>query len=165
VNHARLVEKRAALEAIPGYARLQGVAASLEGFEKLVGGVERLATNIFDANVSQRTVKALGAHVDAFEDAAGEKQKMEAFKKYRLQLHAEVLPRIFASYSISAYVLRRADAVTDRGRTRVNMNRIARLAEDLIGYYRAEPFGQKTLGVTFEETWSQVRTLESRALA
>jgi hypothetical protein len=56
---ARRKALEAEFDAIPGYSRVRGISDGIEAFTKLVEGVRRLATNIFDHNVSQQHVKAL----------------------------------------------------------------------------------------------------------
>lgn len=155
--------KRRSLEGefdtIPGYARVRGLTDRVEGFKKTVDGIARLATNVFDHNVTQQTIKQMEELVLKY-SVAKDEDRASVQKSYDQRLRADVLPRVLAAYSISAYVLRRPDTLADRGKSRTNVRRLNRFAEDLLDYFRAMPFKTKTLGATFEETWGQVRKLE-----
>ena len=65
------------------------------------------------------------------------------------------------AYAISAYVLRRSDALPG-GNSRGNVKRINRIAFDLIDYFRESRYGDKTVGEVFDETWGQSEALEAR---
>src|SRR5581483_11202078 len=125
-DRAAILEKekrlRAEFDAIPGYERVKGVASQVEDFKKIVDGVRRLATNIFDHNVSQQQIKTL-------EDLFAKIQAGEpnAWKDYDRRLRAEVFPRLFMAQSISAYVLRRPDSLPG-GLSLKNVRRINRMA-------------------------------------
>jgi hypothetical protein len=153
---AREKELRAEFDAIPGYDRLNGLTEQIESFKKVVDGVRRLATNIFDHNVTQQHVKALEELLAKM--ASGEPS---AWKDYDRRLRAEVFPRLFTAQSISAYVLRRPDSLSG-GLSLKNVKRINRMALDAIDYFREAKLGAKTLGQVYDETWGQIEQLEAR---
>ncbi|MEZ0231048.1 MAG: hypothetical protein ACAI25_20705 [Planctomycetota bacterium] len=159
-DRAKVVAKekqlRAEFDAIPGYDRVKGLSDQIEGFKKIVEGVRRLATNIFDHNVSQKEVKTLDELFTKIQ--AGEPN---AYKDYDRRLRAEVFPRLFTAHSVSAYVLRRPDALAG-GLSLKNVRRINRMALDLIDYFREARLGEKTLGQVHDDTWGQIEALEAR---
>jgi len=153
---AKEKQLRAEFDAIPGYDRVKGLSAQIESFGKIVEGVRRLATNIFDHNVSQQQVKGL-------EEIHGKLERPDAavWKNYDVRLRADVFPRLFMANAISAYVLRRPDALPG-GQSVKNVRRINRMALDAIDYFREARMGDKTLGQHYDETWGQIELLESR---
>lgn len=159
-DRAALVAKekklRAEFDEIPGYDRVKGLSDQIEGFKKIVEGVRRLATNIFDHNVSQQQIKVLEEIFVKIQ--AGD---ANAYKDYDRRLRAEVFPRLFTTHAISAYVLRRPDALAG-GLSLKNVKRINRMALDTIDYFREARIGEKTLGQVYDDTWGQIEALEAR---
>lgn len=159
-DRAAIVEKekqlRAEFDAIPGYDRVRGLSEQIEAFKKVVDGVRRLATNIFDHNVSQQQIKILE---DLYAKIGAGDQN--AYKDYDRRLRADVFPRLFMAHSVSAYVLRRPDALPG-GLSLKNVKRINRMALDAIDYFRDARMGEKTLGQVYDDTWGQIEALEAR---
>jgi hypothetical protein len=147
---------RAEFDAIPGYDRVKGLSAQIEGFKGVVDGVRRLSVEIFDHNVSQQQIKVLTELSTRI--AAGE---TAAWKDYDRRLRAEVFPHLFMANAISAYVLRRPDSLAG-GLSLMNVKRINRMALDLIDYFREARMGEKSLGQVYDETWGQIEALEAR---
>ena len=147
---------RAEFDAIPGYDRVKGLSAQIEGFKGIVDGVRRLAVDIFDHNVSQQQIKVLSDLSARI--ASGE---TTVWKDYDRRLRAEVFPHLFMAHAISAYVLRRPDALAG-GLSLMNVKRINRMALDLIDYFREARTGEKNLGQVYDETWGQIEALEAR---
>lgn len=147
---------RAEFDAIPGYDRVKDLSAQIEGWKKITDGVRRLATNIFDHNVSQQQIKTLE---DLYAKIAS--GDANAWKDYDRRLRAEVFPRLFMVHAISAYILRRPDALAG-GLSAKNVKRINRMALDMIDYFREARIGEKTLGQVYDDTWGQIELLEAR---
>jgi hypothetical protein len=158
---ARKKVLEAEYDAIPGYDRVKGLSAKIEGFKKVVDGVRRLATNVFDHNVSQQQIKTLDEIYTAKLTSGEEDAVRAGWKNYELRVRADVFPRLLAAYAISGYVLRRPDSLP-AGTSLKNVKRINRMAHDVIEYFRDAKLGDKTLGEAFDQTWGQIEALEAR---
>jgi hypothetical protein len=88
-------------------------------------------------------------------------QVRSGIRQYDLRLRADVLPKILQTYSLSAYVMRRPDAVMGGASFR-NVARINEISKRLIEYFRYCRFGKGMLGEAYDETWGQVVNLESQ---
>jgi len=157
------IRTKRALEAsyaeIPGYDRLRGLSDRVKRFQADVQAVHALAGKLVELNVGQpqlRIMKELAAKVTGKDDAA-----RAALKAYDLRMRADVLPRVLHAYSLTAYVLRRPDALS-RGHSLRSVQRVNTLARHLVEYFRFARYGPKTLGEAFDESWGQVLQLEAR---
>lgn len=159
------IRTRRALEAaydeIPGYGEVRGLTERVQGFQEMVRSIHRLACTFFEHNVTDAQLRSMRAIVEQKVDAGDPEQVRAGYKSYDFRLRADVLPRVLQTYSLSAYVLRRPDALT-RGHSLRNVQRINRLAGHLIEYFRHARYGPRTLGEAFDETWGQVVALEAR---
>lgn len=146
---------------IPGYDRLRGLSDRVKGFQGSIHAVFALTGRFVELNVTEAQLKSMRDLVatkvadQPLEAARG------ALKQYDFRLRADVLPRVLNAYSLSAYVLRRPDALA-RGHSLKSVQRLNRLARHLVEYFRWARYGEKTLGNAFDETWGQVIQLEAR---
>jgi hypothetical protein len=145
---------------IPGYDRLAGLSDRVQGFQGSIKTIYRLGHDLFDHNVTQSQLQSLRAIVIDKIDSAEPAQQRSGYKQYDLRLRAEILHRVLTTYSLSAYVLRRPDALRG-GHSLGNIKRINHLARNLIEYFRYVRYGPHTLGDAFDETWGQVLNLEA----
>lgn len=151
----------AAFDEIPGYYKLKGLTERVQGFQATIKAIYSLAGTFFEHNVTADQLKNMRSIVWQKVDAGDDEQARVGWKSYDLRLRADVLPRVLQTYSLSAYVLRRPDALT-RGHSLRNVQRINRLAGHVIEYFRHVRYGPRTLGEAFDETWGQVVALEER---
>ncbi|RMG11568.1 MAG: hypothetical protein D6731_15370 [Planctomycetota bacterium] len=154
-------ELEARYHQIPGYERLEGLTRRVQGFEAEIRRVFELARDMVEHTVSRDELDALRALVEEkilSEDPAAVRA---GYRQYSLRLRAEVLPKLLMTYSLSAYVLRRPDALVGEA-SRRNVLRINDLAHRLIEYFRYVRYGKSTLGDAWDETWGQVVALEAR---
>lgn len=159
LRHKRALE--AEFDALPGYARVRGLTRRVQDFQQSVAGVHRAATSFFDHNVSQQQLKAMRQIVAERIETGDQAGVAAGLKNYDLRLRADVLPRVMTMYSLSAYVLRRPDALC-RGASLWTVRRIHRLSHLLIDYFRHVRYGGKSLGEAFDESWGQVLQLEKQ---
>lgn len=164
-DRTAILEKKKQLEAefdgIPGYSRVRGLTDRIETMKKHIEVVRRTATNVFDHNVSQQTLKALEEIVARLDKPIAADERKSAYGKYDMRLRAEVLPKLLNAYAISAYVLKRPESLPGGG-SRGNVKRINKIASDLIEYFRDVRLGDKSMGDIFDETWGQIQALEGR---
>lgn len=151
----------AAFDEVPGYHKVKGLTERVQGFQATIKAIYRLAGTFFEHNVTQDQLKSMRSIVWEKVDKGDPEQAKVGWKSYDLRLRADVLPRVLQTYSLSAYVLRRPDALT-RGHSLKNVQRINRLARHVIEYFRYVRYGPRTLGEAFDETWGQVVALEER---
>lgn len=151
----------AAFDEVPGYHKVKGLTERVQGFQATIKAIYRLACTFFEHNVTAEQLKNMRSIVAQKIDSGDADQVKAGWKSYDLRLRADVLPRVLQTYSLSAYVLRRPDALT-RGHSLRNVQRINRLARHVIEYFRYVRYGPKTLGEAFDETWGQVLALEAR---
>lgn len=154
-------ELEAAFDAIPGYDRVRGLTERVQGFQQIIASVHRLARDLFDHTVSQAQLKSLRVLVHEKVVGKPPAEAQAGYRSYDLRLRAEALPRLVSTYSISAYVLRRPDALRG-GHSLASVQRINRLARNLIEYFGGCRYGNRTLADAFAETWGQVLGLEAR---
>jgi hypothetical protein len=158
---ARAKELESAHVNMPGYREIIAFSERLKGFNEICQGVARLATNVFDHNVDLNTIKSMEELASSIEQSDAEQRRLD-LRRYTMQLRAKIAPRLMQAFSISAYIMRRPDALVGPQSTH-NMRRVNRMAEKLIEYFRALPYEQgKNLGDAFDEGWGQVRLLEAR---
>jgi hypothetical protein len=159
------IRTKRALEAtfdeMPEYHRVKGITERVRGFQTMISSIYRLACTFFEHNVTDKQLENMRQIIAQKVDSGDPEQTRGGYKNYDLRLRADVLPRVLQTYSLSAYVLRRPEALT-RGRSLENVRRLNTLARLIIEYFRHVRFGPKTLGEEFEETWGQVVALEAR---
>jgi hypothetical protein len=155
-------ELEKAMEEIPGYSRVRGLTDRVQGFQDSVATIHEMARNMVDHNVARGQLNGLRALIREKVAAGNEAEAKKALRTYTLRLRAEILPRILAAYSISAYVLRRPDAIRRDSRSAANVQRINRLAQSLIEYFRYVRYGNKDLGEAYDSGWGQVVQLENQ---
>jgi hypothetical protein len=153
----------AEVQEIPGYDQLKGLSDRVKGVQESIGHIYRTARDLFDHNVTQSQVRSL---LNVFrERVTGEqdaKKRRVGFRNYDLRLRAEMLTKLLTTYSLSAYVLRRPDALKPESPSHRNVLRINRMAGQLIEYFRYVRYGNKTLGQTWDETWGQIVAIEAQ---
>jgi len=152
----------AAFDEIPGYERMKGLSDRVKGFEATVESVYGLARDMGDHNVDRADVSALRTLVLDRVLGEDEDEAKKALRAYDLRLRAELLPKVLRTHDLSAYLLRRPDAL--RGKvSRRNIARVNTLARFLIEYFRSVRYGSKsTFGEEFDATWGQVIGLEGQ---
>lgn len=152
----------AAYDELPGYDRMKGLSERVKGFEATVESVYGLARDMGDHNVDRSDVSALRTLI--YDRILGEdpEEAKKALRAYDLRLRAELLPKVLRTHDLSAYLLRRPDAL--RGKvSRRNIARVNTLARFLIEYFRTVRYGSKsTFGEEFDATWGQVIGLEGQ---
>lgn len=153
----RALEER--FHEIPGYDRLQGLTGKIQEFEAGIGRIHHLARELVDHNVTTAQIKSLRTAVREQIASDDPEAARRGLRNYDLRLRAEILGRVLTTYSLSAFVLRRPDALPESP-SRRNVARINRMARALIEYFRGVRYGEKTLGRTFDETWGQVLNIE-----
>lgn len=147
---------------IPGYERVRGLSDRVKGFEKLIASVYGLARDMDDYNVSRAEVGALQSLAWDRVLSPDEETSKSGWRAYDLRLRAELLPKVLMTHAISAYVLRRPEALRGQA-SRRNLERVNLLARRLIEYFRAVRYGSKsTFGEEFDSTWGQVIAIEER---
>lgn len=155
-------ELERAIDEIPGYDRVRGLSERVQSFQDSVETIHGMAFNLVDHNVTRAQLNGLRnlvAEIRPEEDTEGSRR---ALRTYTLRLRAEILPRILATHSMSAYVLRRPDALLHGSRSHRNVARTNALALRMIEYFRYMPYGSQQLGEAFDEGWGQVIQLEAR---
>ncbi|MGE0710748.1 MAG: hypothetical protein AB7N76_27870 [Planctomycetota bacterium] len=155
-------EHERAMEEIPGYERVRGLTERVQGFTSSVQTIQDMARNIVDHNVTRAQLNGLRSLVREKVGGMDEEEGRRALRTYTLRLRAEILPRVLASYELSAYVLRRPDAIRRSSRSSKNVARINNMARSLIEYFRYMRFGNKDLGDAYDSGWGQVVQLEAR---
>jgi len=162
VIEQELAELEQKVAQVPGYQEMHMLTERIRSFKQIVAGVRRLAINVFDYNVGLQHIKELEElHRRIMEDEEGEEQRKN-LSRYHMRIRADIVPRMLQVFTISAYVLRRPDALVGFG-SAGNMGRINKMAEKLIEYFRYVPYiYNRGLGEHFDEGWGQVRMLEAR---
>jgi hypothetical protein len=155
-------ELEQAFDEIPGYDRVRGLTDRVQGFQDSVETIHGMAFNLVDHNVTRAQLNGLRKLVEEVRPADDIDASRRALRTYTLRLRAEILPRILATHSMSAYILRRPDALLHGSRSFRNMARSNALARRMIEYFRYMPYGDKQLGEAFDEGWGQVIQLEER---
>lgn len=151
----------AAFDDVPDYHKIKGITERVQGFQTMVQSIFRLASACHEHNVTDVQLKAMRGIVEQKCDDVDPEVAKAGYKSYDLRLRADVLPRVLQTYSLSAYVLRRPEALA-RGNSLENVQRLNRLARHVIEYFRWTRYGPKTLGQAFDETWGTVLQLEAR---
>jgi hypothetical protein len=146
---------------IPGYERLQGLSDRVKDFEGEIRRVFELARDMIEHTVTRKEIDGLRTLVEEKISGLDEAERRSGCRQYSLRLRADILPKLVQTYSVSAFVLRRPDALVGEA-SRRNVRRINDLAHRLIEYFRYVRYGKGTLGDHFEETWGQVISLESQ---
>ena len=155
-------EHEAAFDQIPGYGQVRGLTDRVQGFQASIAEIHRLARDLSEHNVDRELLESLRALVRDKVLSESPEEALQGHRAYGLRLRAEVLPRLLTTYSTSAYVLRRPDALRATTPSFRSVRRINTLARHLIEYFRYVRYGQKTLGEAFDEGWGQVLQLEAR---
>ena len=93
---------------------------------------------------------------------ADPQRRTAGFRNYDLRLRAEVMAKLLTTYSLSAYVLRRPDALQPDSASHRNLVRINRMAKALIEYFNDVRYGNKTVGQAWDESWGQVVAIEGQ---
>lgn len=151
----------AAFDEIPDYHLVKGLTERVQGFQDMIKSIYRLAGTFYEHNVTDAQLKNMRQIVSQKVDSGDPEQVKAGYKSYDLRLRADVLPRVLQTFSLSAYVLRRSDALS-RGTSLKNVQRLNKLARHLIEYFRYVRYGPKMLGEAYDETWGQVIALEER---
>ncbi|MBL4847097.1 MAG: hypothetical protein JKY65_16375 [Planctomycetes bacterium] len=155
-------ELEQAFDEIPGYDKVRGLTDRVQGFQDSVETIHAMAYNLVDHNVTRAQLNGLRKLIGDIRPADDVDASRRALRTYTLRLRAEILPRILATHSMSAYVLRRPDALLHGSRSFRNMARSNALARRMIEYFRFMPYGSQQLGEAFDEGWGQVIQLEER---
>ena len=150
------------IEEIPGYAQVRGLTERMQGFQDSVATIHGMASNIVDHNVARSQLNGLRTLVREKVASLDSDEARKGLRTYSLRLRAEILPRVLAAYEISAYVLRRPDAIRPGSQSQLQVKRINTLAKSLIEYFRYMPYGNKDLGEAFDSGWGQVLQLEAQ---
>lgn len=162
----KAVRAKRALEAefgeIPGYDQLQGLTERVRSFEVEIKRIFDLAHGLITHTVSREDLDALRKIVEEKIRSDDEKEQLSGYRQYGLRLRADVLPKLLQTYSLSAYVLRRPDAMNMEGASARNVRRINDLAKRLIEYFRYVKYGKGILGEAYDDTWAQVVSLETQ---
>lgn len=155
-------ELEKAFDEIPGYDRVRGLTDRVQGFQDSVETIHGMAFNLVDHNVTRAQLNGLRKLIEEIRPADDLDASRRALRTYTLRLRAEILPRILATHSMSAYVLRRPDALLHGSRSFRNMARSNALARRMVEYFRFMRHGDQQLGEAFDEGWGQVIQLEER---
>lgn len=150
-------------ENLEGYPEIKELTRRFQDFNQISQSIERLSTNIFDYNVSLNHIKELEDLAQRIRDNTRDiPTRTKDLNRYALRLRVDIAPRIMRVFAISAYVLRRPEALVGMN-SGGNVGRVNRMAEKLIEYFRHVSFdGKHTLGEIFDDGWGQVRLLEAR---
>ena len=162
-NMRTLRSLEAEVQAIPGYEQLRGLSDRVQGVQDSIQRIFQIARDLFDHNVSQTQLRALlNVLRERVLGVADPKQRTSGFRNYDLRLRAEVMAKLLTTYSLSAYALRRPDALKPESPSHRNLVRVNRMAMALIEYFGDVRYGNKTVAQAWDETWGQVVAIEGQ---
>ena len=151
------------IQAIPGYEQLRGLSERIQDVQDSIDRIFQIARDLFDHNVSQTQLRSLlNVLRERVLSEADPQRRTAGFRNYDLRLRAEVMAKLLTTYSLSAYVLRRPDALQPDSASHRNLVRINRMAKALIEYFNDVRYGNKTVGQAWDESWGQVVAIEGQ---